>query len=269
MSAARRTAGRGAGRAAKGAARPRPSRAAILAAAAAAVAERGFHGMSMRELAQAVGTSLSNLYNYFASKEEILAALQREAFETLIGSADEALAGVEGAAERLHLFVFHHVRYVVGHQDVMRVLVHEAASLPAAERADVRRLKERYFRLGRGVVAELSPLPGRQSTSPLPGRQAATGGCEAAAVPLGAALPLDDAELDRVTYNLFGMLNWIWGWYRPEQHGGPAELARTIHRILLCGVVTHCPFQDLQESMEGRLEERAMAPLVGAPEGVR
>jgi AcrR family transcriptional regulator len=240
LSAARRPA-------ARGAARSRPSRAAILAAAAAIIAEHGFHGMSMRELAQAAGTGLSNLYNYFGSKEEILAALQREAFEALLASAGEALAEVEGAAARLHVFVFHHVRYVVGHQDVMRVLVHEAASLPGAERAAVRRLKERYFRLGRGIVAEL-----------------VAEGCER-----GTGAAVDDAELDRVTYNLFGMLNWIWGWYRPGEHGGAQELARTIHRILLCGVVTHCPFRDLQESMEVRLEGQAMAPLVGVGEGER
>jgi AcrR family transcriptional regulator len=251
VSAARRAAGRSAashsaaGRSAAGIRRPRPSRSAIVAAAAAAIAERGFHGMSMRDLAQAVGTSLSNLYNYFASKEEILAALQREAFETLIASADEALAEVEGAAARLHVFVFHHVRYVVEHADVMRVLVHEAASLPAGDRAGVRRLKERYFQIGRGIVGELVEA-----------------GCEA-----GGGAPLDDVELDRITYNLFGMLNWIWGWYRPEDHGGTRELARTIHRIVLCGVIAQCPFRDLQESMEVRLEAHAVAPLVTLGEG--
>jgi AcrR family transcriptional regulator len=224
--------------------RPRPSRAAIVEAAAAAIAERGFHGMSMRDLAQAVGTSLSNLYNYFASKEEILAALQREAFETLIASADEALAEVDEPAARLHVFVFHHVRYVVEHADVMRVLVHEAASLPAGDRAGVRRLKERYFEIGRGIVGEL-----------------VAAGCAAGGgAPLDASV--DDDELDRITYNLFGMLNWIWGWYRPGDHGGTRELARTIHRIVLCGVVAQCPFRDLQESMEVRLEAHAVAPLV-------
>lgn len=36
------------------------------------IAERGFHGASMREIAKRVGTSLSNLYNYYPSKAALL-----------------------------------------------------------------------------------------------------------------------------------------------------------------------------------------------------
>jgi AcrR family transcriptional regulator len=206
------------------------------------MAAHGFHGMSMRELARAAGMSLSNLYNYFPSKEEILFALQKEAFEVLVTSAEEALrrmeseAGPGGATPDawLYVLVSHHVRYVAERPDVMRVLVHEAATLPAARRGAVRRLKERYFRLARGIVEEL----------------------------VGPAWT-DPAELDRVTYNLFGMLNWIYGWYDPALHGPPQELARTIHRIALCGIVTQCPFRDLQDSLDRNLAAMDRRPLVG------
>ncbi len=222
----------------------------ILRAAAGQIAAHGFHGMSMRELSRAAAMSLSNLYNYFASKEEILFALQKEAFEVLVASAEEALTkvepGVESADARLYVFISHHVRYVAEHPEVMRVLVHEAASLPSAGRRAVRRLKERYFGIARAIVAEL-----------------ASHGCgrlEAAKESREAA---DGAELDRITYNLFGMLNWIYGWYEPGAHGGPHELARTIHRIALCGIVAHCPYRDLQESLDLRLDAVAAPPLLG------
>jgi len=224
----------------------------ILEAAARSVALHGYHGMSMRELARGAGMSLSNLYNYFPSKEEILYALQKEAFEVLVGSVEEALAGLEGGAEgasadgRLYVFVSHHVRYVAEHPEVMRVLVHEASSLPAARRGEVRQLKERYFRIARDIVGRL-----------------VADGCGG-----GAACPADDrpddAELDRVTYNLFGMLNWIYGWYDPGRHGEPQALAHTIHRIALCGMVAHCPYRELQESLDYRLSARVAPPLLGA-----
>lgn len=215
----------------------------ILQAAASAMAAHGFHGMSMRELARAAGMSLSNLYNYFPSKEEILFALQKGAFEVLVTSAEEALRGMEssdpgkdGASPdaRLYVLISHHVAYVAERPDVMRVLVHEAATLPSPRRGAVRRLKERYFRLARGIVEGL----------------------------VGPAWT-DPAELDRVTYNLFGMLNWIYGWYDPALHGPPRELARTIHRIALCGIVTQCPFRDLQERLEPGLAAMDRRPLVG------
>ncbi len=225
--------------------RQHEQRARILQAAARFIAERGYHGMSMRRLADASQSSLSNLYNYFASKEEILYALQREAFQTLIASTEEALAEVPDPAGRLYVFISHHVHYFAQHPEVMRVLVHEAASLPADERATVRALKERYFAIGREIVGQL-----------------VTGGC--GRIGADGRSVEDVAEVDRITYSLFGMLNWIYGWYEPERHGSPEEVARTIHQMALCGLVSACPFRDLQQNMERHLATVESPPLLGA-----
>lgn len=242
----------------------------ILRAAAGAIAAHGFHGMSMRELARAAGMSLSNLYNHFPSKEEILFALQEQAFQVLVTSAEEALRGLASEDDsgrdtpdaRLYVFVFHHVRYVAENPAVMRVLVHEAASLPAGRRREVRALKERYFGIGRGIVEQLMVQGCTRLGAPV---RMGAGTDRPGAEP-------EPAELDRVTYNLFGMLNWSYGWYDPAVHGPPRELARTIHRIALCGVVSQCPFQDGQESLEQSLAAMDWPPLLGGeaapgPEG--
>lgn len=215
----------------------------ILHTAAAAVAEHGYHGMSMRDLAKGAGMSLSNLYNYFASKEEILFAIQKEAFEVLVASAQEALAGVAEPEARLYVFISHHVRYVAENPSIMRVLVHEASSLPAAERAAVRQLKERYFGLARSIVQ--SVLDGSAAATPSP------------------ATEVDSLELDRITYNVFGMLNWLYGWYDPEVHGDPQTAARTIHRITLRGVLGPCSYQDPEESLDLHLDSVEARPLLG------
>lgn len=222
----------------------RDVRGAIFEAAARLIASEGFHGMSMRHLARGADTSLSNLYNYFASKEEILFALQRQAFETLVASASAALEEVEDPTGRLYIFISHHLRYFAEHPEVMRVLVHEAASLPREQRRTVRRLKEDYFRLGREILRRLIEQ-----------------GC--AGAESEAREPVADAELDRIAYSVFGMLNWIYGWYDPEVHGSPSELARTIHRLVLCGVVTRCPFRELQESLELEFQTFDQPPLLG------
>lgn len=218
----------------------------ILRSAADAIAERGYHGMSMRELARAAGMSLSNLYNYFTSKEEILFAIQKEAFEVLLSSAEDALEIAQEPEDRLYVFISHHVRYVAEHSRVMRVLVHEAASLPAAQRAAVRTLKERYFELARPLIAGVAET-----------------GCGRPAVPSDSdQAELDPRELDRITYNVFGMLNWLYGWYDPQIHGAPQTVARTIFRITLCGVVTDCPRQKPQ-SLDLHLSSVEARPLLG------
>ncbi len=217
---------------------PQEQRARILRAAAALIAAESYHGMTMRKLARAAGTSLANVYNYFASKEEILFALHREAFETLLAATGEVLADVSDPAGRLYGFISHHVHYFADHPDVMRVLVHQAAALPARKRRAVRRLKERYFEIGRDVVRDAVEAGGRRLE--------------------------DEAELERLTYSLFGMLNWIYGWYRPPVHGGPRQLARTIYEVALCGLVARSPHRQVEDRLEAHLANLGMAPLLGA-----
>lgn len=197
----------------------------ILEAAAPLFAAHGYHGMSMRDLSRATGMSLANLYNYFAAKEDLVYALQTRAFETLIGSAEEAIAGVTDRQARLHAFILSHVRYVATHRDVMRVLVEEAGELPPVRRHAVRDLKDRYFQIGRAVVA------------------AAAGRARGHAA-------LSGAELDRTTYSIFGMLNWVYAWYDGARHGGPQEVARSIHRIALSGLGARTPTRSSQSATE-------------------
>lgn len=178
----------------------------ILMAAAHAFAEHGYHGMSMRHLAKATGRAPATLYNYFRSKEDLLYTIQRDAFDELVSTAESSLSGIQPAPERLAAFVENHVRFFASHPDVMRVLVHEASTLPPQRRSAVRALKERYFAIARDIVGQMG------STS-------------------------DEAALERASYCLFGMLNWIWGWYDPARHGPAEDVARTIASAALGGLV--------------------------------
>jgi AcrR family transcriptional regulator len=187
------------------------SQADILAAAAAIIARHGYHGTSMRELARATRRGLSSFYTYFPSKEALLFALQIRAFVTLTESAEVALALTSDVPEgQLYAFILNHVRYFTTHTDVMRVLVQEAKKLPAAERRRVRALKERYYRMAERIVQSLWA-----------DRAGSLG------------VPATRAHLERATYNLFGMLNWVYAWFEPRRHGPPEEAARTIHAMML------------------------------------
>jgi AcrR family transcriptional regulator len=205
-------------------ARSERNRAAILDAAARAIARHGYHGMSMRDLSRACGQGLASLYVHFSSKEDILFALQSEAFDALIASSLRALAQEQGHVARLHAFILNHVRFFMEHPDLMRTLVQEAAALPPEKRGRIRERKERYFETAKRLVTVIV-----ESGCGRPGAMARAGH--------------DEAELERATYALFGMLNWIYGWYEPRRHGPPELLAGTLHRIALCGLVAQCPFR--------------------------
>jgi AcrR family transcriptional regulator len=187
------------------------ARQGIVQAAAHAFAARGYHAVSMRDLARSTGRSPATFYSHFRSKEELLFSMQRDAFDTLIERAQAAVAQLADPEARLRAFLENHVAYFAENPDLMRVLIHEAAALPHRSREIIRRRKERYFEIGRALVVPLVP----KRTPP--------------------------RELERVTYCAFGMLNWTYSWYQPELHGSASELAGTIFRILTTGLRRSAP----------------------------
>lgn len=84
----------------------------ILEAGARVLGERGEHGASMRQVAEAAGTSLGTLYHYLASKEDLLYQVQRRILEAAVASARASLAA-RGARERLRSLLTDHVRRVL------------------------------------------------------------------------------------------------------------------------------------------------------------
>lgn len=201
-------------------------RAEVLARAAVAISRHGYHGMTMRDLAKATGRGLASFYHLFQSKEDILFELQSQAFEQLQDSAERALAEVPAPVGRLQIFVLNHVRYFVEQPDVMRVLVQEASALPRPRRTEIRAQKQRYFELGQGVLRVV--IEAKNPT-------------------------LGEPELERMTYSMFGMLNWIYGWYEPARHGSPEELARTIEHMVLYGASAPPPDHDAGWDVVGRV----------------
>lgn len=199
--------------------------------------------MSMRDLAKATDRSLASFYNYFPSKEEVLFALQSRSFETLIATASGLVDKATDPSGRLYLFIANHVTFFMDHGSVMRVLLHEASALPAPKRRRIRRLKEKYFQILRDIVAVI--------LSPSARRRAA-----------------DTATIERSTYNIFGMVNWVHAWYQPRRHGSPREAIRTIHHMAMQGLVGTERLDPVQERMDALLEDLP-SPIALSPIAAR
>lgn len=225
----------------------------ILEVAARFIARNGYHGMSMRALAKATGKSLATAYNYFESKEEILFALQKEAFVSLIAASERALENVSSPSSKLYAFILNHLSYFSAHRDVMRVLIYEAGSLPTARRRTIRRLKKRYFEIGRGIIEQVL----REGC----GRTGVNG--------RGVDEPVDELELESITYSLFGMLNWTYSWYEPKRHGDVTALAGSMRHLILCGAVASCPAITAPGEFDRSLETLTPPPLIGGAEPPR
>jgi len=84
----------------------RPGEEVILKAAIAVMAEHGYHGTSVRDIAERAGLSPAALYYHFTSKQDVLATLMERGIERLLTRTRAALAEAgEAPADRLSAIV--------------------------------------------------------------------------------------------------------------------------------------------------------------------
>jgi len=186
---------------------PESSRERLLEAAVTLFAERGFERASMRELASRSGMSLAGLYHHFASKEQLLYALQVDAFERLF----ESLRGMSGDAapeSRLEFLIRNHLEFFTAHITEMKVLSHELETLEGDAGRKIVAMRAEYYRLFRDVVAELLTTQGRS-----------------------------DLDSRVTTMAIFGMINWIYRWYGSVPGMKAEALAHQPSSIVLHGIL--------------------------------
>ncbi|GAB4407876.1 MAG: hypothetical protein Kow00106_00820 [Anaerolineae bacterium] len=100
------------------------ARAAILDAARHLFVTRGYHGTSMRAIAQAAGgRSVAGLYNHFATKEAIFVALiaERNPYNVLFGVLEDALAGALTLADFVHTALREVLRILPQYYDFLQL----------------------------------------------------------------------------------------------------------------------------------------------------
>ena len=76
-------------------------RTAMLEAAAALIAERGYHAVRIADIAEACDASTGSVHYHFSGKDDVLTAALRFAIERAFARNRDALRGVDDARERL------------------------------------------------------------------------------------------------------------------------------------------------------------------------
>jgi AcrR family transcriptional regulator len=182
-----------------------PRRNELTRQAARLFAEKGYHGTSIGDLAEAMGVQKGSLYAHIDSKVDLLwdvAGGGAAAFHAALDEVDEALPAVE----KIRLALRAHLRVIAEQLDVATVFIREWRYLEGERReeflAERRRYEERFralFREGR----ELGEL----------------------------RTDLDDAT---ATLLALSAANWASTWIRPETDTD--ELADRFYDVLLDGM---------------------------------
>ena len=128
--------------------------------AAKLFAQKGYHGTSIGDIADALGVQKGSLYSHIASKEDLLYETMRDGAAAFHGALD-AIPEDLPATEKIRLALRGHLRVVAEQLDVATVFVQEWRYLEGPRREEIvaerRRYEERIrdlFREGR----ELSEL---------------------------------------------------------------------------------------------------------------
>jgi TetR/AcrR family transcriptional regulator, cholesterol catabolism regulator len=132
-------------------------RAELTRQAARLFAEKGYHGTSIGEIAEALGVQKGSLYAHIDSKQDLLYETMREGARAFHAGLD-AIADDLRPAEKIRLALRSHLRVVGEQLDVATVFVQEWRYLEGERREEIlgerRRYEERIralFREGRDL----------------------------------------------------------------------------------------------------------------------
>jgi AcrR family transcriptional regulator len=178
----------------------------ILVHATNVFCDKGYAAASMRDLSRASGVSLSGLYYYFESKEELLYLIQKHTFSTILDRLRQRLRQVSNPEERIRLFIFNHLEYFLANQKAMKVLSHEDDVLRNGFGAEIAAIKREYYRTCMTLLENYKQARGIDFSS------------------------------RTAVLSLFGMMNWIYTWYNPRVDGDAKALAEEMGDIFLRGI---------------------------------
>lgn len=140
----------------------------IISAAVAVMAEHGYHGTSVRDIADRADLSPASLYNHFASKQQILVAIMERGIDELLRRTRAALkeAPRDDPAGRLRAIVAVHVLYHLEDQrgtllgtSELRALEDPVRTTHAAKRMRQQRIFEDVLTDGAKRGAFATPYP--------------------------------------------------------------------------------------------------------------
>jgi AcrR family transcriptional regulator len=158
----------------------------LLISAAEVFADLGMEKASMSLIANHAKVSKSLLYHYYPSKDELIFAIITTHLEDLVAAIEEADDEALDPRKRLRQLVGTVLECYKGADNQHKVQLNAAWALPEEQRNQIYAIERRIVKRFSRVLREINP-------------------------------ELDNAErplLTPVTMSLFGMINWVYMWFK-------------------------------------------------------
>jgi AcrR family transcriptional regulator len=185
----------------------------VLDAAVELFAERGYDGTSVADVIGRARVAKGGFYHHFPSKEALLYEVYGDLITRQLAGMDEILARGLDAAATLRAFIDDLIRTTAASAPRALVFWRELHRLDGTRTAAYRTARRRYH----DVVIDLVRRGQRD------GRFAAT------------------ASPETVAFTIFGMINELPLWYRPDGRKRPEQIAAEFADFILAGLGATAP----------------------------
>ncbi len=180
----------------------------ILSAAAQIFSQKGFHGTSMQDIAEAVNLQKASLYHHVSSKQEILVDVLDMALDLFIANMQTVMEQPLAPDEMLRQAMSTYLVTILQDRDLASVLLLEHRSLePELHTRHIPR-RDRFERLWRDLIQQ---------------------GVEA-----GYFYSADPAMTARA---VLGVMNWVITWYNPGGALTPEQISHQYADLFLNGLL--------------------------------
>ena len=180
----------------------------ILEAAAQVFRQKGFHGASMNDIADAVNLQKASLYHHVSSKQEILVDILDQALQMLLERISVITIQDISADKKLRLMIREYLQILVDNIDLATVLLFEHRALERRQQSRHIPNRDKFESLWRNVITE--------------GVEAKTFKCD------------DPALTARA---LLGLLNWTITWFHADGDKTIQQVADDYSNLLLNGLL--------------------------------
>ncbi|OWY69811.1 hypothetical protein B7486_19410 [cyanobacterium TDX16] len=169
--------------------------------------EQGFHGTSIRDIAERVGMLGGSLYSHISSKDEILWEIVDAAADRFFSALRPIVDSQLGTLQKLKAAIVAHVGVIAGDMDAAAVYTVEWRHLAPDRRAAFTKRRDEYELMFRSLVREA--IHSRYIAAP-----------------------------DETTATLFilSVLNWMFTWYRPDGPMTPEDVGRWMSEYIFDGL---------------------------------
>lgn len=179
----------------------------LLAKAAELFQKKGYHATTMKDIAAELQILPGSLYHHIDSKQSLLQEIMGRGIEALLQQVRPVVLSQKSATEKLKTIIAINIQAIAEQPAVLTVFLHEMKSLPMAKRGEQIKLRDEYNHLVKQVIEE-----GIQS---------------------GEFRPI---HANMTTFAIFGMVNWLYTWYRPTGSLTPTQITDQFVTLIMHGL---------------------------------